>query len=51
VSLLETMARVMAAAEAAPTGGVPPPLAGWFELNSAVLCDALSTLDAECVSE
>jgi Dolichyl-phosphate-mannose-protein mannosyltransferase len=29
----------------------PEPLQGWFELNSAVLCDALSTLGSECVSE
>jgi hypothetical protein len=29
----------------------PEPLEGWFDLNSAVLCEALSTLGSECVSE
>jgi hypothetical protein len=29
----------------------PAPLEGWFELNSTVLCEALSSLGAECVSE
>jgi hypothetical protein len=50
-AVLAAAARAVEAARDAGTGGVPGPLAGWFELNSTVLCEALSTLGAECVSE
>jgi hypothetical protein len=49
--VLAAAARAVAAARDALTGGLPEPLEGWFELNSTVLCEALSSLDAECVSE
>jgi hypothetical protein len=50
-AILAAAARAVTAARDAATGGEPEPLEGWFELNSTVLCEALSTLGAECVSE
>jgi hypothetical protein len=50
-AVLAAAARAVTAARDAATGGEPEPLVGWFELNSTVLCEALSTLGAECVSE
>jgi hypothetical protein len=50
-AVLTAAARALTAAQEAATGGMPEPLEGWFELNSTVLCEALSSLDAECVSE
>jgi hypothetical protein len=32
-------------------GQLPPPLAGWFELNHAVICESLAQLDSRCGTE
>jgi hypothetical protein len=48
--LQEIQAALQPAREALPTDA-PEPLEGWFALNTTVLCEALSTLGAECVSE
>jgi hypothetical protein len=50
-ALLHAAAQALSDVRRALTGPVPDPLEGWFELNSTVLCEALSSLDAECVSE
>jgi hypothetical protein len=50
-ALLEEARSVLQSAEEALLPSAPEPLVGWFELNSTVLCEALSTLGTECVSE
>jgi hypothetical protein len=50
-AVLQAAARSLRDVRVALVEPVPEPLDGWFELNSTVLCEALSSLGAECVSE
>jgi mannosyltransferase len=47
-ALLRAAERALAEARAALGGPIPEPLAGWFRLNSTVLCEALTARGAEC---
>jgi hypothetical protein len=51
VAVLRSAVDGLAVVRAAVPRPVPEPLVGWFELNSTVLCEALSSLGEECVSE
>ncbi len=50
-ALLLATAEVLASARRARGTAAPEPLSGWFELNATVLCESLSTLGTECVSQ
>jgi hypothetical protein len=50
-SLLQRALGTLQAVRVTLPANAPEPLEGWFDLNSTVLCDALSTLGSECVSE
>jgi len=47
-ALLKAIYAALQPADAAMLPPVPEPLAGWFDLNLEVLCEALSTLGSEC---
>jgi uncharacterized membrane protein len=49
--LLERTRGTLQAQRATLPANAPEPLQDWFGLNETVLCEALSTLDTECVSE
>lgn len=48
VALLKAIYAALQPAHAALLPPVPEPLAGWFELSDAVLCESLSKLGSEC---
>ena len=47
-ALLKAIYAALQPAHAALLPPVPEPLAGWFELSAAVLCESLSKLGSEC---
>jgi len=47
-AVLAVTAGALDSAHSALVGPVPPPLAGWFELNRSVLCQSLAKLGSEC---
>jgi mannosyltransferase len=49
--VLRGIAEALTAARAALQPPVPSALEGWFDLNLAVLCESLTSLGSECVSE
>jgi hypothetical protein len=51
IALLRAIYAALQPAEAALLPPVPTPLAGWFDLNAAVLCESLSKLGSECGTE
>jgi len=50
-ALLQEAYAALEPAREALGSSAPEALEGWFELNSTVLCEALSSLGSECVSE
>jgi hypothetical protein len=50
-SMLRSTSSALESAEQALVPPLPEALAGWFDLNAEVLCESLSTLGTECVSE
>jgi hypothetical protein len=50
-ALLQEVYAALEPAREAVVSTAPEPLEGWFELNTTVLCEALSSLGSECVSE
>jgi mannosyltransferase len=51
MALLQRTLGALQAQRATLPANAPEPLQDWFGLNETVLCEALSTLGAECVSE
>jgi hypothetical protein len=49
--LLQAVYAALQPAHAALIPSAPEALRGWFDLNQMVLCESLSTLGSECVSE
>jgi hypothetical protein len=49
--VLRGIAEALTAARTALQPPVPSALDGWFDLNLAVLCESLTSLGSECVSE
>jgi hypothetical protein len=48
VALLQAIYAALQPVHAALLSPVPEPLAGWFDLNAAVLCESLLTKSARC---
>jgi hypothetical protein len=51
VALLREIYASLQPAHAALDPSSAPPLAGWFDLNTDVICKSLRELGSECVSE
>ena len=49
--VLQAVDRALEQAEAQLQPPVPSALAGWFELNRAVICESLSKLGSRCGTE
>jgi hypothetical protein len=50
-AVLRAVDRSLAQAEAQLRPPVPAALAGWFELNEAVICESLTKLGSRCGTE
>ncbi len=50
-AVLRAIDRSLALSEAQLQPPVPAPLAGWFELNRAVICESLAKLGSQCGTE
>ena len=50
-AVLRAVVRSLAQAEAQLRPPVPAALAGWFELNQAVICESLTKLGSRCGTE
>ena len=50
-AVLRALGRSLALAKTQLRPPVPAPLAGWFELNQAVVCESLSKLGSRCGTE